>query len=501
MTPPGRNSARIRSDLAWVKTLAIVGFVVLLIGAGGVIFILPFVLDDWRKGSKVAGAPPAPSVTAEIPRAPARPPPPETGLASGPATPSEDAAKQESERLLDQALELRARLENGGVRIWGAERLTTSYPEALGELVGANAAFDRKQYGEAVSRYRASISTLRRLDDSRPERLARALASGQAALLRQDPETAARQFEIALAIEPEHGQAKHGLSRAKNLRRVVELTAAADALAAQEKFASAKRAYQQATGIDPEFAPAREGLARVERTLSGRDFNRSISTAMAALEREDFPEAEGALSRASRLRPGASEIGDIRQRLTAIRRTGALRSLWHDARRHAEGEDWERALATYDAALEIDATASFAVRGKEVAEKYLDLHGKIDFYLARPDRLHSPRPRAHAREVVDAAGAGARPGPVLTDKRDRLRSLITAAAEPVFVTLRSDGNTQVTIHRVGRLGAFSERRLRLPPGSYTAVGNRRGYRDVRVVFRVPGADGNSVIVVRCEDPI
>ncbi len=74
-------------------------------------------------------------------------------------------------------------------------------------------------------------------------------------------------------------------------------------------------------------------------------------------------------------------------------------------------------------------------------------------------------------------------------------------ARPVFVTLRSDGNTQVTIHRVGRLGAFSERRLRLPPGSYSAVGNRRGYRDVRVVFRVPGTDGHSAIVVRCEEPI
>ena len=185
----------------------------------------------------------------------------------------------------------------------------------------------------------------------------------------------------------------------------------------------------------------------------------------------------------------------------AVRRTGALRGLRQEARRHAEGEDWEQALATYDAALEIDATASFAVQGKEVAEKFLDLHGKIDFYLAHPDRLQSPRPRAHAREVLDSASAVGRPGPILTDKRNRLRGLISTTAEPVFVTLRSDGNTQVTIHRVGRLGAFSERRLRLPPGSYTAVGNRRGYRDVRVVFRVPGTDGHSAIVVRCEDPI
>ena len=93
MTPPGRNSARIRSDLAWVKTLAIVGFVVLLIGAGGVIFILPSVLDEGREGLTVTDAPPAPSVIVEVPREPTRPPPPETGLASGPATLSEDAAR------------------------------------------------------------------------------------------------------------------------------------------------------------------------------------------------------------------------------------------------------------------------------------------------------------------------------------------------------------------------------------------------------------------------
>ena len=72
---------------------------------------------------------------------------------------------------------------------------------------------------------------------------------------------------------------------------------------------------------------------------------------------------------------------------------------------------------------------------------------------------------------------------------------------PVRVTLESDNLTEITVFKVGRLGAFSSRTLELRPGAYTAMGSRPGYRDVRRNFRVgPGSDGTPV-VVRCEEPI
>ena len=47
------------------------------------------------------------------------------------------------------------------------------------------------------------------------------------------------------------------------------------------------------------------------------------------------------------------------------------------------------------------------------------------------------------------------------------------------MTLRSDNETEVIVYKVARLGRFEQRQLTLRPGTYTAVGTRLGYRDVR----------------------
>ena len=40
------------------------------------------------------------------------------------------------------------------------------------------------------------------------------------------------------------------------------------------------------------------------------------------------------------------------------------------------------------------------------------------------------------------------------------------------------------VYKVARLGRFDQRELTLRPGTYTAVGTRRGFRDVRHEFKV-----------------
>ena len=72
---------------------------------------------------------------------------------------------------------------------------------------------------------------------------------------------------------------------------------------------------------------------------------------------------------------------------------------------------------------------------------------------------------------------------------------------PLRVALASDNVTDVTIHRVGRLGSFERKDVELLPGRYTVVGVRAGFRDVRrEITLVPGREAPAV-VIRCEEPI
>ena len=120
--------------------------------------------------------------------------------------------------------------------------------------------------------------------------------------------------------------------------------------------------------------------------------------------------------------------------------------------------------------------------------------------LDEPDRLVDARALG-AAETLWADGQTLSPrGPLLEQQLSELAALLNRAKTPVAVTLTSDALTDVTLLRVKRLGAFDATNLTLRPGSYTALGVRNGFRDVRVNFDIK-PDSQPVIDVRCQEAI
>ena len=57
------------------------------------------------------------------------------------------------------------------------------------------------------------------------------------------------------------------------------------------------------------------------------------------------------------------------------------------------------------------------------------------------------------------------------------------------------------MYQVGRFGTFENHELDLIPGTYTVLGTRSGYRDVRLSLVIrPGVEP-APFMVRCEDKI
>ena len=109
--------------------------------------------------------------------------------------------------------------------------------------------------------------------------------------------------------------------------------------------------------------------------------------------------------------------------------------------------------------------------------------------------------REEASELLAEAKAVSPAGPVLSSQIARLENLVRLASSPVAVELASDGLTDVVINRVGRLGSFTRHTLELHPGTYTVVGTREGFRDVRLRLVVkPGQQGEPLLI-RCEEEI
>jgi len=165
-----------------------------------------------------------------------------------------------------------------------------------------------------------------------------------------------------------------------------------------------------------------------------------------------------------------------------------------------EAEDWRGALAEYEAALTIDPFVAFAVEGKTRATARARSRGGARLPRGEPQRLATEAVAREAEALLDRARDVEASGP-------RHRAQVACPREgsgrgrvPVAVVLESDGLTEIVLSRLGRVGTLTPDR-RAASGTYTAVGSRRGYRDVRRQFTVAPGGPAPVVSVRCEEAI
>lgn len=164
-------------------------------------------------------------------------------------------------------------------------------------------------------------------------------------------------------------------------------------------------------------------------------------------------------------------------------------------------EQWRAALAEYEAALALDPRLRFAQEGKEHATERALLAERLESYLASPHRLAAEAVAREAEALLLRGREIAPTGPRLRALLVALEQALAAARTAVEVAIESDGLTEVSVSRVGRLGTLTRRVVALRPGQYVATGSRRGYRDVRVSFTVvPGAEP-PVVAVRCKEAL
>jgi tetratricopeptide (TPR) repeat protein len=256
----------------------------------------------------------------------------------------------------------------------------------------------------------------------------------------------------------------------------------------------------------PEPAQQVAGVVRVEPAVqvepsSKAEFRRTMSEGLAALAAGEPAQAKEAFQRALLLSPGSSEAADGLSQAEEDLRIAAISEHRARAAEFEKNEDWKSALREYNAVFALDPTIRFAREGKARAEVRSQLAEQLDSYIAHPERLSDDEVLERAEQVLSDARATEPSGPVLRRQIESLAERIAVATTPIRVELVSDNLTEVTVYRVGRLGRFSEQVLDLRPGTYTVVGSRAGYRDVRRRLMVDPNRTSKPLDVRCEEKI
>jgi hypothetical protein len=364
---------------------------------------------------------------------------PRMGSATAPAAAAEASALRTERAAYDRRL---AALEARGAAKWDATDLGAARDRAA-ESTGA---FDAGSVALARARLDAAMQLLDAVERTAPRPTSTATVAPAAAAA-----AAARSRDDDYARAAGEGYAALGAGR----------------------LAEARAAFERARAIRPTGPEAIDGLRRVAAASATTAATTTAASTTAP------PATRAPASPGAAVQPVAAEGS-----------AGADRS----AQQLEAQERWDEAAAAYAAQLRAHPNDAAAESGRNRASARARLDHSLQALLDQPDQLADPDVQARAAALLANAQATTPSGAVLRSQIARLQILLPEYGKPVALSLVSDGVTQVAILSVGSFGSFDRRDIELRPGTYTVIGSRLGYRDVRREITVTPGEHQTVSV-------
>ena len=407
------------------------------------------------------------------------------------------AAMNAAEKSMNQYLIKRAELDQMGVSRWGGEEYEQL--EELDKL--ADEAMIAPDYQQAATLYQKASEILNLLSASSESAFRSSLVTGHEALRQGNGDGANEAFETALMIHPDNSEAREGWKRAQSVDQVFKLMHAGLLHEQAGRLSLALIDYKQAAAIVPQHDCAAEALKQVKIEICEWEYRQLVSAGLAALSRGDLELAKSELSEADLFQPGRAElVATIREVDEAIR-DKKISTLKLSSDQAMAAERWQEAYNLYKQALAIDPTLLFAQHGIEASREHLQIYSQMGQYVTNRQILEIPENLDNARLLLQEAESISTPGPKFSDQLSQFQQILTHASTPIPVLLTSDGLTEVSVYLVGRQGIFQQYQFDLLPGTYTIVGSRDGFRDVRKKVRVDVGAGPMSVHVVCEERI
>ncbi|MBM4054136.1 MAG: hypothetical protein FJ264_05580 [Planctomycetes bacterium] len=418
---------------------------------------------------------------------------PDTGKKNVRSTEQKNTAVQK----LSGYLLLKKELDKKGASEWGGEL----YEEAIRFSKIADDSFIRKEFDGASENYAAATALLTEMNDGINDALSRVLDEGQQALVEGNGALAQKRFQVALMIDPENGFARQNLERAKNIEKVMAFIASGEKHEKNNELSAAYDKYQEAANLDPECVEAQAALKRVEKLIADEMFQQLMSEGFLALNGNNYEDARTFFLKAGSLKPGSHEAKDALTQAEIAIRLAHIEELKKKALAAEESEDWEGALSSYQEILNVDGAIQFAIQGKERTAQRSELEKLMRQYLETPGLLESDQNIEKATKLMYEAKQIEPKSLRFKQLLKEFDELITLVQTPAPVIIESDGMTEVIVYKVGKLGLFNTREMKLRPGKYTIVGARDGYKDVRLNILVKPEQEPIRITVKCTEKI
>jgi len=398
---------------------------------------------------------------------------------------------------LVQLLEIQELLEQTAVNLWASE----DFEQAKALAAEGDRLYRERNFVEAQTGYQQGRLAMQAILERTDDILDRQLEQGRQAIEAGDSAVAKQALSVAEAIEPGSSELAVLNGRLATLEPLLALLSGAEEAEESGDLAGAETLLKEATSLDPAHQRAAAELARVAEAHIAMRFNDAMSDGYLALDERSYSTARAAFKKAASLVPGSSEAASALEEVQVAETADRLGALQVRGRKAEDNEQWQAAVEAYQQALKMDANILFAQEGLQRSAGRSELDEYFSRAIGDPGRLSDIAIAEAVQTRLDRAMAINPRGPLLTQQINKLQTTLKLAGTPLAITLLSDGETEVIVYKVARLGQFQQRQLTLRPGKYTAVGTRNGFRDVRVTFDLSHNGSPPSVLISCTEQI
>ncbi len=405
--------------------------------------------------------------------------------------------RKQAQDVLTELLEAQSTLEQLEVVQWAAE----DFADAGAHAAAGDIDYRERRFEAARVNYEKGLDELRTLLEMFPQVLRDNLARAHQAIDAGQKETAQAALLIATAIEADNAELASLKQRAAVMEQLLSLLAQAEEATASSELALAVQLLQQAVALDPQSHAAQSELEVVSKAYTRQRFNKAMSDGYLALNMTQFDRARSAFKQAAQLVTNSAVAASALDDVNTAETTQRLSDLQAKGQGHVSQEQWAKAVSVFEQALQIDAGLMFAQQGLKSSQVRNHLGQQLQSAIEQPERLSEKGVAEAIAKLLRSAAEISPRGPLLQQRITQLELVLRRANTPIHVSLRSDMETEVSLRKVTHLGRFQEHELSLRPGTYTAVGSRDGYRDVRVTFTIQHDTETATVTITCTEQI
>lgn len=409
--------------------------------------------------------------------------------------------RKDAQLVLEKIVDIRDLLKSKSIEKWNAEKFNI----ALENISIGDDLYREGEYLRSIKQYREALDQLNNLQEEAANIIESTIISANNNIEKLDSELTVEQtinsINLAFDIDKNNESIRLLKERSLKLPDLFNKVMKSNQLISEQKYEDAFSVLSEAIMLDPYRKKTKTSMENLNKQIKEKTFIEFMSEGFEAMDQNNFSSARKVFNEALKTYPERPDIYDALNQLESRESSFQIKERIKNAEANENLENWSEAKKEYEALLESDnSLVSLKARLINVRIR-AELDEQLENLINNPLTLRSDELHQKAKKLLKTAQGINQRGAKLEKQIENVSKIIVQARNPIPVNFFSDNKTKVTIFKIGSLGLFEKRTIELVPGKYVALGQRVGFRDVRLDFAIEPNEVDKNISIMCVESI